>query len=211
MTKIRLLLVDDNVNVRKGLRKMLNRSPEIEIVGEAENGREALDLMKDLDPDILLLDVEMPGMKGYEVARRLKDSGSSTRVLALSGYNEKRYILSMLANGAVGYLTKDDATQYLLSAVQEVAAGSRGWISPNVAQKLGLPVHPTGKDTIPPLTRREMRVLGLLAEWKADTEIGSELNLEPLALRETKQSIWHKLGVKTSLGAVLRAIQEGIL
>jgi DNA-binding NarL/FixJ family response regulator len=211
MTKIRLLLVDDNVSVRKGLRKMLNRSPEVEIVGEAGNGREALELMKDLDPDILLLDVEMPGMKGYEVARRLRDSGSSTRVLALSGYNEKRYILSMLANGAVGYLTKEDASQYLLSAVQEVAAGSRGWISPNVAQMLGLPTHPTGKDAIPALTRQEMRVLGLLAEGKADLEIGSELNLEPPALRENIQSIRRKLGVKTSLGAVVCAIREGIL
>ncbi len=75
MTKIRLLLVDDNVSVRKGLRKMLNRSPDVEVVGEAENGIEALELMKDLDPDILLLDVEMPGIKGYEVARRLRDSG----------------------------------------------------------------------------------------------------------------------------------------
>lgn len=211
MTKIRLLLVDDNVSVRKGLRRMLNRSPEVEIVGEAGNGREALELLKDLDPDILLLDVEMPGMKGYEVARRLRDSGSSARVLALSGYNEKRYILSMLANGAVGYLTKDDAAQYLLSAVQEVAAGSRGWISPNVAEMLGLPAHPTGRDTIPALTRMEMGILGLLSEGKTDLEIGLELNLEPAALGETIQSIWRKLGVKTSLGAVLRAIQEGIL
>jgi len=90
MAKIRLLLVDDNVSVRKGLRKMLSRSPKVEVVGEAENGIEALELMKDLDPDILLLDVEMPGIKGYEVARRLRDSGSSVRVLALSGYNENR-------------------------------------------------------------------------------------------------------------------------
>ena len=124
---------------------MLNRSPDVEVVGEAENGIEALELMKDLDPDILLLDVEMPGIKGYEVARRLRDSGSSARVLALSSYNEKRYILSMLANGAVGYLTKDDASQYLLSAVQEVVAGRRGWISPKVAQMFDLPAHPTGK------------------------------------------------------------------
>ena len=190
---------------------MLNRSPDVEVVGEAENGIEALELMKDLDPDILLLDVEMPGIKGYEVARRLRDSGSSARVLALSSYNEKRYILSMLANGAVGYLTKDDASQYLLSAVQEVAAGRRGWISPKVAQMFDLPAHPTGKDTIPALTPIEMSVLSLLEAGKADLEISSELDIAALALRETIQSIWRKLGVKTSLGAVLRGIQEGIL
>jgi len=117
----------------------------------------------------------------------------------------------MLVNGAVGYLTKDDASQYLLSAVQEVAAGRRGWISPKVAQMFDLPAHPTGKDTIPALTRLEMSVFGLLAEGKADLEIGLELNIAVLLLRETIHSIYRKLGVKSTLGAVLRGIQEGIL
>jgi len=211
MEKIRVLLVDDNINVRRGLRKMLSRSPSVEVIGEAGNGKDALELTKDLEPDVLLLDVEMPGIKGYEVARRLRDSGSSARILALSGYNEKGYILGMLINGAVGYLTKDDAPQYLLSAVQEIAAGSRGWISPKVAEQLGVPARPKGKDTIPALTRLEVRIIKLLAQGKTNLEIEIELGLEQKVVEECIQSIIKKMGVRTSLEAVLRGMQEGIL
>ncbi len=93
MEKIRIIVADDHVNVRRGLRKMLNRSPKVEVIGEADNGREALELAKSLNPDVLLLDVEMPGMKGYEVARQLMESETQVRVLALSGYNEMHYVL----------------------------------------------------------------------------------------------------------------------
>jgi len=190
---------------------MLGRSPKVEVVGEAGNGKDALELANDLNPDVLLLDVEMPGMKGYEVARKLKDSGSSARVLALSSYNEKRYILSMLTNGAVGYLTKDDASQYLLNAVLEIAAGSKGWISPNVAKMLGIEHLPGGPDAVPALSNRERRVLTLLADGKSDLEIGLELQLDRQALNEITQSMWRKLGAKNNLEAVLRAIQADIL
>ena len=111
---IKILVVDDHISVRKELRKVLNRNPQIEVVGEASGGKEALDLSKRLDPDVMLLDVEMPDMNGYEVAKRLTREGSTARVLAVSGYDEKTYILGMFANGAVGYLTKDEAPQHLM-------------------------------------------------------------------------------------------------
>jgi DNA-binding NarL/FixJ family response regulator len=210
MEKITILLVDDNIHVRRELRKMLGRSSKLEVIGEAMSGGEALELVKNLEPDVLLLDVEMPGMKGYEVARRLRDMGSAVKVLALSGYNEERYILGMLTNGAVGYLTKDDAPQYLLNAVEEIAAGSRGWISPNVAEILGVP-RPRGKDTIPALTRQEVRILQLLAKGKNDLELELELGLDHQAVVGTIQAIKNKMGVRTNLEAVLRGLQEDII
>jgi two-component system nitrate/nitrite response regulator NarL len=150
-------------------------------------------------------------MKGYEVARQLVDSGTAVQVLALSGYNELRSILAMFANGAAGYLTKDEAPQQLLSAVQAIAAGRKGWISPKVAGLLGVPAQPTGSDTIPALTRVELQILKRAAEGQTDLEIGAELNLENSVVAENIKSIIRKLGVKSRLQAVLRAIQEALI
>ncbi len=211
MEKIRIVLADDHANVRRGLRRMLDRSPQVEVVGEAGDGREALKLAKSLTPDVLLLDVEMPGMKGYEVARHLMESETQVRVLALSGYNELHYVLGMFANGAAGYLTKDEAPRQLLGAVQEIAAGHRGWISPEVAKMLGIPAHPTGPETIPALTLLEMQILKSLAVGKTDLEIGKELGLENAVVVDHIRSVIRKLGVKSRLETVLRAIQENLI
>jgi DNA-binding NarL/FixJ family response regulator len=190
---------------------MLNRSPQVEVIGEAGNGREALELTKSLNPDVLLLDVEMPGMKGLEVARRLMESETQVRVLALSGYNEMHYVLGMFANGAAGYLTKDEAPRQLLSAVQEIAAGRRGWISPKVAKMLGVPAQPTGPDTLPALTKLETQILKKLAAGMTDLEIETALHLENSVVADTIKSIIRKLGVKSRLETVLRAIQEDLI
>ncbi|MAT43577.1 MAG: DNA-binding response regulator [Anaerolineaceae bacterium] len=209
--KIKILLVDDHVNVRQGLRKMLSRSPKVEIVGEAGNGVEALELVEHLNPDVMLLDVEMPGMNGYEVARRVMDSENNVRVLALSGYDDKRYILGMFSSGAVGYITKDEAPNQLLQAVQEVASGYKGWISPRVAEKLGVPARPKGRDTIPALSLKETQVLRKMTQGKTDREIMQELNMDRSTIKDCVQSIIWKLGVTTRLEAVLRAMQEGLV
>jgi DNA-binding NarL/FixJ family response regulator len=153
----------------------------------------------------------MPGMKGYEVARRLRESGSSSRVLALSGYDEKDYIYGMLTSGAVGYLTKDDAPRYLLSAVKEIATGSRGWVSPNIAEQLGVQARSEDGSAVPKLTKLEVSILNLLADGKTDVEVGLALGRKHKVVLERIHSIQKKMGVETNLDAVLRAIQEGIL
>lgn len=209
--KIKVLLVDDHSNVRHGLRKMLNRSPKIEIVGEAGDGREAIQLTKKLNPDVMLLDVEMPGMNGYEVARHVTGSGLPARVLALSGHNEKRYILGMFASGAVGYLTKEEAPQQLIKAVNDVAAGRRGWISERVANILGVPARPVGRDTIPALTEREKAILSASINGKTDQEISHDLNIEQEDIDKATEAINMKLGVNSRLEAILRAMQEDIV
>jgi DNA-binding NarL/FixJ family response regulator len=208
---IKILVVDDHVNVRKQLRKVLNRNPKMEVVGEASGGKEALNLTKQLNPDVLLLDVEMPDMNGYEVARLLTKGGTHTRVLAVSGYDEKRYILGMFANGAVGYLTKDEAPDQLLTAVKEIAAGRKGWISPKVAKKLGVPDRGIGRDTIPVLSPLELAILKCLGEGKTDSEILKNLDIDLDRLTKNVQSILAKLRVSSRWEAVLRAMQEDLI
>ena len=209
--KIKVLLVDDHVNVRKGLRKMLSRSPIVEVVGEAGNGSEALELVQHLNPDVMLLDVEMPGMNGYEVARRVVEFENPVQVLALSGYDEKRYILGMFSSGAVGYITKDEAPDQLLQAVEEVASGYKGWISPRIAEKLGVPARPKGRDTFPTLSQKEISVLKMMTRGKTNREIMKGLGMDQETIKDCVQSIIWKLGVKTRLEAVLRGMQEGLI
>ncbi len=131
-----VLLAEDNEFVRRGIRKLLNKAPDIEVIGEAKDGTETLRLVNELQPDILLLDVEMPLLNGIEVARQLKKAGKRIRVLVLSAYDDLEYIQEMLVNGAAGYLIKDEAPERIVEAVRGVAQGEIGWVSPKVKAKL---------------------------------------------------------------------------
>lgn len=136
MKTIRIVLVDDHTLVRAQTRRLLQRLPEIEVVGEASNGVEAIHLVNQLAPDILLLDIEMPILNGVEVARELCAVNSPVRILALSAYDDQQYVNEMLANGAAGYLTKDEAPQYIVEAIRRVAQGEHGWFSQRAAAQL---------------------------------------------------------------------------
>ncbi len=208
---IKIIVVDDQENIRKGLRRILSRASEIEVIGEAQSGKEALEIAHRLDPDLMLLDVEMPGMKGDEVARRLMETDSMIQVLAVSGHIEKHYILGMFASGVVGYLSKDEAPQYLLTAVRAIAAGKKGWISAKVAEKMGLPAASLGQDTIPMLTAKEIQIIKLIVKGFSDQEIGDQLHLENFQVKNYIQSITRKLSVKSRQEVILRALQEGLI
>ncbi len=123
MKTTRVVLADDHSIVRASIRRLLEKANDIEVVGEASDGMETIRLVEELAPDVLLLDVEMPGMKGFEVARRLQAAGASVRILALSAYDDKQYILAMLASGATGYLTKAEAPQTIVHAIREAVQG----------------------------------------------------------------------------------------
>lgn len=133
---MRVVLADDHPGVRSGIRYLLEREPEISVVGETTDGQGAIQLVERLQPDILLLDVEMPGMNGIEVARRLKSEDSSVRIIALSSYDQREYILEMLDCGAAGYLVKDEAPEMLIDAVLGVSRGETGWFSKRVRRRV---------------------------------------------------------------------------
>jgi DNA-binding NarL/FixJ family response regulator len=136
MGKIRVVIADDHAIMRVGIRNILSRSSDICVVGEANNGAEAIQLINELNPDVLILDMEMPVMDGVEVARRLQANQSPVRILVLSAYDDRQYILEMLNMGASGYLIKDEAPEVIVDAVQGIANGEKGWISRKAAVRL---------------------------------------------------------------------------
>lgn len=136
MGKIRVVIADDHAIMRVGIRNILSRSNEICVIGEASNGAEAIQLISELTPDVLVLDMEMPVMDGVEVARQLQSKGAPVRILVLSAYDDRQYIQEMLNLGAAGYLIKDEAPEVIVDAVQGIANGEKGWISRKAAVRL---------------------------------------------------------------------------
>ncbi len=138
LAPIRVVLADDHPVMRTGIRSLLNAKKDIQVIGEASNGQEAVDLVKTLKPDVLVLDIEMPVLDGIETARTLRKIGTHTCILVLSSYAEKDYIRLVLEQGVSGYLIKDEAPGRIVEAVRRVAGGEKGWFSERV-----MPLIPT--------------------------------------------------------------------
>lgn len=130
--KIRILLVDDHAKVRASVRRILETNRDMLVVGEAEDGYQALEMVRDLAPDIVLLDVEMPRMNGMVAARRISEDYSSVKILALSAYNDRQYILNMLDQGAAGYMVKDEVPEMLTKAIRAIHTKGNRWLSKRV-------------------------------------------------------------------------------
>lgn len=133
MSEIRVLLVDDHPIIRSGIRMLLERAPDIVVVGETDRGDSVLSLVERLKPDVVLLDMEIHGKSGVQVASDLQEAGAPVRILVLSAYDDDQYISSVLAKGAAGYLTKDQAPEAIIEAVRGVARGEEGWFSRRAA------------------------------------------------------------------------------
>jgi DNA-binding NarL/FixJ family response regulator len=206
MRKIRVLLVDDHTIIRIGIRNLLANAPDIEVVGEATNGTEALQLVQELDPDVLILDMEMPGISGIEVAQNLRSQGSRVHILALSAYNDRRYVENVLKSGASGYLVKDEAPDAILDAVRGVAQGEQGWISRQIVNRL------VDWSSNPQygylLTGREAQVLQELLHGKTNQEIGLALKITDKTVEKHMDSIFQKLGVSSRTEAAVWAAKE---
>jgi len=210
--KVRLLIADDHEIVRKGLRVLLETSTEVEVVGEAANGKEALSKAAQYRPDLILLDLVMPGKDGLEVIKEIKNNFPSVKILVLTSYSEEEKLAQALKEGALGYLLKDSSPEELLEAIKEVSQG-KTHLSPELAFRVIRLM--TGKTT--PLsnseflTKRELEVLNLLAQGLSDREIAQRLFISPRTVGTHVSNILTKLGVKNRTQAVLLAQEKGLV
>ena len=207
---IRVLLADDHPVVRSGIRNLLEKASGIKVVGEASDGEEALNMVQDIQPDILLLDMEMPKLRGVDVAKQLRATGSPVRILVLSAYDDRQYILELLANGAAGYLTKEEAPETIVEAVLGVARGEEGWVSRRVGAHIAkwMRAEEIGE---PHLTSREVEVLRLVVEGKTNQEIGHQLDISEKTVEKHLEGVFSKLGVTSRVEAAVQAVRDGIV
>ncbi len=201
MNIIRALLIDDHPIVRSGIRMLLEQAPDIQVVGEADNGANAVELVKQLQPDVLLLDVEIPGKSGMEVAAELREANLPVRILALSAYDDEQYIVSLLTNGAAGYLTKEEALDTIVEAVRGVARGEEGWLSRRAAARIAQATRHTARSPID-LTSREAEVLELLANGWSNLQIAAALHVTERTVRFHLTNIYDKLDVSSRTEAM---------
>lgn len=208
---IRVLLVEDHRMVREALCEVLKKVPDIEIVGEAGDAREALKLAVDLNPDVVVLDIRLPDLNGIEVAARLRDGGSRAKLVALSAFADKRFVTAMLRSGASAYVTKSAAGTELVRAIRAVAAG-HGYFSPEIAGALASEVRdrPLAGEA-QPLARREREVLRLIAEGVRSPAIAEQLHVSVATIEVHRRNIMRKLGLRTVAELTKHAIREGIV
>ncbi len=214
---IRVLLVDDQRLMRDGLRVLLELEPDLEVVGEAEDGETALEAYAALQPDVVLMDIRMPGMDGVEATRRIRERWPEARVIILTTFDDDAYVFEGLRAGALGYLLKDVSGGELAGAIRVVAAGG-ALIQPTVARKvvaefarLAPPARPVGDGLPEPLSEREQEVLRLLARGLTNREIAAHLCLAEGTVKNYVTSILQKLGVRDRTQAALRARDIGLL
>ncbi|MBL9004753.1 MAG: response regulator transcription factor [Myxococcales bacterium] len=207
---IRVYLADDHAILRQGLRKLLREAPDIEVVGECADGRQALQAMEQTACDVLILDLSLPRVSGIEVLRRLRASRPALRILVLSMYAEEQYALRMLREGASGYVSKDRPSDELLLAIRHVAAG-RTYRSPELAERVRLGEADPQRPVHESLSAREYQVFDLLAQGRGVSDIAAELNLSKSTVSTYVQHIKGKLNVNT-IGEIVRyAHQAGIV
>ena len=207
---IRILLADDHALVRQGFRMILEAQPDMEIVGQAGNGREAVELAEKLRPDVVVMDVAMPELNGTEATRRLAASTPRTRVLALSMHKDSVYVREILRAGARGYLLKDSGDTDLVAAVRAVAKGE-GYISPAVSDAVLSDYRKHVTDPLDLLTGREREVLQSIAEGKTNKEIATALNLSVYTVEAHRGRIMEKLNLHSTGELVRFALRNGLI
>ena len=211
---IRILIVEDQRIVREGLRAVLEDEDEIAIVGEAANGQEALALFAQLQPDVVLMDLQMPVMDGPEATRRIRELSPDARILVLTTYATDEFIFKALRAGAQGYLLKDASANELLGAIHSVHAGQT-LLAPAVAARLVIGVSAGGSvgaySNTPLLTPRELEVLTLIGQGRSNGEIAAMLSIAPRTAKVHVQNILSKLGATNRTEAVSLAVKQRLI
>ncbi len=215
--RIRLVLADDHAVVRAGTRELLERQPDLSIVGEAADGEEAVRLAHELQPDVVVMDVRMPRMSGVEATRRIKAECPDVRVLVLTAHDDDEYIFALLQAGANGYLLKTAEIDELVKAIRAVAAGQSA-LAPTVAGKVvaqftsgkSLPdVMTNNHDQYDGLTERELSILRLVGRGLSNKQIGKNLFISDRTVQAHLSNIFSKLGVSSRTEAVMYAVRKG--
>ena len=215
MKKVSVLLVDDHTVVRQGLRALLQPEEDIEVIGEAENGREAVQLARRNPPDVVLMDIAMPLLNGLEASRQILKNSPSTRVLVLTSYSDDECVHQLTDAGVSGYLIKQTAANDLVKAIREVQKGN-AFFSPSIAKRLrdqcreafanGQPVKKSVE-----LTSRESEVLQLIAEGFSNKQIAAELTISIKTVEKHRQQVMNKLNIHDVAGLTRFAISKGMV
>ena len=209
--KIKLVIADDHAILRQGLKRILEEEPDMEVVGEASSGSEAVELAEELHPDIVIMDISMPGQNGIESTREIATKGGS-KVLMLTVHTERQVIASAVTAGAAGYLLKDSLDNELVTAVRTIHQGGSVF-SADVTKVLAnlQPDEARGRRGLEALTPREKEVFYLLAEGKSSSDVAATLFVSPKTIHTHRQHIMDKLGLRT-IGELIRyAIREGLV
>jgi DNA-binding NarL/FixJ family response regulator len=213
---ISIVLADDHAIFRQGLRRVLGEDPRVRVVGEACDGREALEIVKAQEPRVVLMDLTMPGLSGLEATRRIRKAHPKTQVVILSVHSDEEHIARALESGAVGYLLKDIRAPELFDAI-EAAAGGRRYLSPAVSEAIisaYLRLRRDRADVNSPfqlLTAREREILRLLTEGRSSKEIAGEISVSPKTVETHRANIMRKLDIHNIADLVRYAIARGIV
>lgn len=215
MTKIRVLVTDDHAIVRDGVCALLALTGDIEAVGEATNGREALEMVRKLAPDVVLMDIAMPLMDGLEATRRIHKEFPQAKVIVLTQYEDREYVLPVIEAGASGFISKTAASSELTSAIRSVYRGD-SFLSPSIARLLVEDYREMAKagksrDVSEQLTGREREILKLLAEGHSTHEIAQMLVLSPKTVERHKTNLMAKLDIHNRLDLFKYALRKGII
>lgn len=209
--KLRVLLVDDHRMFREALRALLERRSDIEIVGESGNGADTLRLVAETAPDIVCMDIGLPGMNGVETTRRLKAGYPSTKIIALSIHAERRYVMDMLEAGAAAYITKDEASDELLRAIDAVQR-DRSYLCPDVATLITRGLSLSNQNSIMPtrLGAREKQVLKLVARGSTSIQIAAQMNIATSTVEVHRRNIMRKLDLHNVAELTRYVISRGL-
>ena len=212
MQQITLLLADDHAVVRQGLRALLEAEDDMKVVGEAENGLQAVQMVKRLKPDVALLDVVMPSLSGLEAARQIKKDSPKTKVLMLSSYNNEEYVHQLAEIGGAGYLVKQTAARELVTAIREVIKGnvyfSAGIANPTASR--GSTGDRPGAKRAPRLSPREREVLRLIAEGNSNRQISESRGISIKTVEKHRTQLMRKLNIHNTAGLTRYAISRGL-
>jgi DNA-binding NarL/FixJ family response regulator len=216
MKRITVLLAEDHTVVREGFRKLLEAENYLEVVGEAQTGRQAVAMARKLHPEVVLMDIAMPLLNGLEATRQILKAEPATRVLILSAHSDDAYVKNATESGAVGFLLKQASSHEVCRAIREVQRG-KTFYSPSISRRQDRihPLLPSGaggfKKKAVPLTSREMEVLQLIAEGKANKETASELGIGIKTVEKHREHIMRKLDTHDTAGLTRYAISAGII